>query len=217
MLQKLVGAQEDERRRIARDLHDELGQLLTALRLQLETARRLCEDNEELCGKIDETQLTAKQLDNGIDFLAWELRPAALDDFGLYAALAKYAREWSRYSGITAELLDSAIKKARFSHEVETNLYRIAQEALNNVYKHAEAKRVEVSFERREDLIILIIEDDGDGFDTEDKFNRKKGIGLIGMNERAALVGGSLEIESVPGKGTTVFARVPVGERETTK
>ena len=209
MLQKLVSAQEDERRRIARDLHDELGQLLTALRLQLEAVRKLC-DQSELCGKVDEAQLTAKQLDTGIDFLAWELRPAALDDFGLYPALAKYAREWSHYSGITAELLDSTLKKARFSPEVETNLYRIAQEALNNVYKHADARRAEISFDRRGDLIVLIIEDDGIGFDPPEKFNRKKGIGLIGMRERAALIGGGLEIESAPDKGTTIFARVPV-------
>ncbi len=100
---------------------------------------------DELCGKIDEVQLVAKQIDTGIDFLAWELRPAALDDFGLYAALDKYIREWSHYSGITAELIDSGIKKVRFAPEAETNLYRIAQEALNNVYKHAEAELVEVS------------------------------------------------------------------------
>ena len=216
MLEKLVRAQEDERRRIARDLHDELGQLLTALRLQLEAAGKLCEDNEELCNKINETQLLAKRVDEGIDFLAWELRPAALDDFGLYAALIKYVREWSHYAGVPAELLDSDLKKARFSHEVETNLYRIAQESLNNVYKHANARRAEIILDKRGDLIVLIVEDDGAGFNTEDKMNREKGIGLIGMEERAALIGGTLEIESAEGKGTTVFARVPVSgiERE---
>ena len=209
-VKKLVGAQEDERRRIARDLHDELGQLLTALRLQLETVRRLCEDNQELCGKIDETQLTAKQIDEGIDFLAWELRPAALDDFGLYAALAKYVREWTHYAGVPAELLESGVKKMRFIPEVETNLYRIAQETLNNVYKHANAKQVEVVLDKRDDVIVLIIEDDGIGFEIEDKLNRSKGIGLIGMKERAALIGGTLEIESAPEKGTTIYVRVPV-------
>ncbi len=211
MLQKLVGAQEDERKRIARDLHDELGQILTALRLQLEAAGKLCKDNKDLCDKINETQLLAKRVDEGIDFLAWELRPAALDDFGLYAALIKYVREWSHYSGVTAELLDSDLKKARFSHEVETNLYRIAQESLNNVYKHADARRAEIILDKRGDLIVLIVEDDGAGFDTEDKKNLEKGIGLIGMKERAALIGGSLEIESAPGKGTTIFVRVPAG------
>ena len=209
MLEKLVGAQEDERRRIARDLHDELGQLLTALRLQLEAAGKMCEDNEEMCGKIRESQQIAKRLDTGIDFLAWELRPAALDDLGLYAALIKYVREWSHYSGIMPELLESNLKKKRFSHEIEINLYRIVQESLNNVYKHAEATRVEIVLDKRGDLIVLIIEDDGIGFNTEDKENREKGIGLIGMKERAAMIGGNLEIESAPGKGTTIFARVP--------
>lgn len=211
MLQKLVGAQEDERQRIARDLHDELGQLLTGLRLHLEAARKLCETDEELCSKVDEAQTLAKRIDNGVDFLAWELRPAALDHFGLVAALAKYVREWSHFSGVTAELLDSGIKKTRFDSAVETNLYRIAQEALNNVHKHAGAKRVEVLLDRRGgDSLVLIIEDDGRGFKVEDKLNRGTGIGLIGMRERAALVGGSLEIESAPGNGTTVYVRVPL-------
>ena len=209
MLQKLVGAQEDERRRIARDLHDELGQLLTALRLQLESAKNLCEDNEEICAKIEESQLLAKQVDNGIDFFAWELRPAALDDFGLYAALGKYIREWSHYSGVSAELLESGIKKLRFASEIETNLYRITQESLNNVYKHAEAKHVEIILEKRGEIIVLIIEDNGKGFEPKKKMNRPKGIGLIGMKERATLIGGSLEIESSSGKGTTIFVRVP--------
>ncbi len=215
MLQKLVAAQEDERQRIARDLHDELGQLLTGLRLKLEAVRKLCTDNQELCARVDETQLVAKHLDAGIDFLAWELRPAALDDLGLRAALAKYVREWSHFSGVTAELIGSATKKDRLSPEVETNLYRVVQEALNNTHKHAMAKRVEVSFDKRdENLIVLIIADDGKGFDLEDKMNHSKGIGLIGMRERAALIGGTLEIESAPGEGTTVFVRVPFVDQE---
>ncbi len=220
MLQKLVGAQEDERKRIARDLHDELGQLLTGLRLKLESVGRLCEDNPELRGKIDETQTLARRVDDGIDFLAWELRPAALDDLGLRAALEKYVREWSHYAGITAELLDGTnFKKMRLAPEVETNLYRIAQEALNNVHKHARAKSVEISLDRRgADTVVLIIEDDGAGFDPNEKLNRRTGIGLIGMQERAALIGGSLTVESAPGEGTTIHVRVPTAavlEKET--
>ncbi|HQU83261.1 MAG TPA: PAS domain-containing protein [Pyrinomonadaceae bacterium] len=210
MLEKMVNALEDERRRIARDLHDELGQLLTALRLKLENVKNLCTDHRELCDQIDETQLLAKKLDDGVDFLAWELRPASLDDLGLYAALDKYVHEWSTFSGIPASLFSTSIKKMRFASEIETNLYRIAQEALNNVHKHAEAKAVEVLLERRENNIVLIISDDGKGFDINNQMPPVKGIGLVGMKERAALVGGSLEIESETGKGTTVYARVPV-------
>lgn len=209
MLQKLVGAQEDERRRIARDLHDELGQLLTGLRLKLDSIKNLCDDNEDLCAQINETQLLAKRVDDGIDFLAWELRPAVLDDLGLRPALGKYVREWSHYSGIEAELLGSGAKKIRLAPDVETHLYRIAQEALNNVHKHAQANSVEISLDKRGELVVLIIADDGSGFDADGKTNRTTGIGLIGMRERAALTGGSLEIESKPGKGTTVFVRVP--------
>ncbi len=213
MLQRIVGAQEDERKRIARNLHDELGQQLTVLRLKLDSVSKLCKD-AELYDKIDETQLIAKRIDNGVDFLAWELRPAALDDLGLIAALGNYVKQWSQHSGITAELLASSLKKVRFTPEIETNLYRIVQEALNNTHKHAKAKSVEVVLEKRGDLIVLLVEDNGKGFNPEATKNRRKGIGLIGMKERAALVGGTLEIESVPGRGTTIFVRVPASSKK---
>jgi PAS domain S-box-containing protein len=209
MLQMLVHAQEDERKRIARDLHDELGQQLVALRLQLESVRKLCEDSNELCAKIDESQRIAKHIDDGVDFLAWELRPASLDDLGLNAALNKYVSEWSHYSGVTAEIVTLGKKRPRFAAEVEINLYRIVQEALNNIHKHAKAKRAELVLDMTGDLIILIINDDGLGFNTQKKRNRAKGLGLIGMHERASLIGGSLEIESAPRKGTTIYVRIP--------
>jgi PAS domain S-box-containing protein len=212
MLQKLVGAQEDERQRIARDLHDELGQQLTALRLNLEKARRMCRD-EVICAEIDKIDVLAKSIDNGVDFLAWELRPAALDQFGLISALKNYVRQWTRYSGVSAEFLASSLKRKRFAREVETNLYRIAQEAMNNISKHAGAKSVEVMLEKRGDLIVLIIQDDGGGFNVKAKKKCSKGIGLIGMQERAELIKGTLEIESTA-DGTTVFVRVPLSFAE---
>ncbi|HVF29215.1 MAG TPA: PAS domain S-box protein [Pyrinomonadaceae bacterium] len=109
-LQRLIEAQEDERKRIARDLHDELGQQMTVLRLQLESAKQLCQD-DEVCDKIDDIQLIAQSIDDGMDFLAWELRPVALDDLGLIAAVGNYVKQWSQHSGIKAELLDSSLKK----------------------------------------------------------------------------------------------------------
>ena len=208
-LQKLVGGQEEERRRIARNLHDELGQQLTALRLKLESLRKNCDD-DDLCAQIEEAQALAGHIDNGVDFLSWELRPAALDDLGLMAAIEKYAREWSQYTGIETEVLASSLKKARFLPEVETNLYRIVQEAFNNIHKHAAADRVELQLEKRDDSIVLVIEDDGCGFDPEKQKNRSTGIGLIGIRERAVLMGGSFEIESVFGGGTTLYIRVPL-------
>jgi two-component system sensor histidine kinase UhpB len=206
-LQKLIEAQEDERKRIARDLHDELGQEVTVLRLQLEAAKKLCQD-EKVCDKIDEIQLVAERIDKGIDFLAWELRPAALDHLGLVAAINNYVKQWSEHSGVAAELLASSLKKVRLAPNVETNLYRILQEALNNIHKHAKAKSVEIVLEKRDDLIVLIIEDDGDGFNTKNKKIRSKGLGLIGMKERAALLSGTLEIESAPGKGTSLYVQI---------
>jgi two-component system, chemotaxis family, CheB/CheR fusion protein len=209
MLQKLISAQEDERRRIARDLHDELGQQLTALRIRLDAVRKKCDD-EALCAQIDETQLIAARIDKGVDFLAWELRPAALDDLGLFPAIEKYVNEWSLYTETEAEVIALSLKKARFLPEVETNLYRIVQEAFNNIHKHARASRVEVQFEKRDDSIVLVIEDNGCGFNIEEKMNRSTGIGLIGMKERAALIGGFFDIESAPGQGTTIYTRVPL-------
>ena len=210
ILRRLVAAQEDERKRIARDLHDHLGQQLTTLRMKLEAVRKLCDgdENHAICGKIDEIQTIAHSVDSDVDFLAWELRPAALDDLGLVAALENYVKEWSRHSGVTAEFHHADLKQMRLAPEVETNLYRIAQEALNNTFKHAKAKHVGVMLERRDDLILLIVEDDGIGFDPDDEQVKKSGIGLLGMQERAALVGGTKEIESEPGKGTTIFVRV---------
>ncbi len=211
IMQRIVGAQELERKRLARDLHDELGQQFTALRLNLERAKQMCDD-EAVCAVIDKIQTVAKRIDDGVDFIAWELRPAVLDDLGLYAALDKYVREWSRHTGITAELLGSEMKNARLLPETETNLYRITQEALNNISKHACASSVEISIRRRDDLTVLIIADDGIGFDlVKINLNRNDQIklSLIGMKERASLVGGSFEIESAPDSGTTVFVRVP--------
>lgn len=208
MLQKLVKAQEDERRRIARDLHDELGQQLTGLRLKLEHLRKISKQ-ANISQTIDEIQSIAKGIDEGVDFIAWELRPTALDDLGLPAALKKYIEEWSEFSKIKAELSIVGKKKLRLLSEVETNLYRITQEALNNVHKHAAAQKVEVVFTERNKKRILIISDDGKGFDPESKIKENKGLGLVGMHERAVLIGGNLEIESEEGKGTTIYVHVP--------
>ncbi|HVG35299.1 MAG TPA: PAS domain S-box protein [Pyrinomonadaceae bacterium] len=210
LLRQLVRTQEDERRRIAREIHDHLGQQSTALRLNLESLKEQCAPYTELCGQIEQTQQIAVRLDADVDFLAWELRPAALDDLGLVAALANFIQEWSKHFDIPADYHSTGIDKDRPSPEVEINLYRIAQEALNNICKHARASRVDVLLERRDHHVMLIVEDNGVGFDPSDKEQSEKGLGLLGMRERAGLVGGTLEIESAPNEGTTIFARVPL-------
>lgn len=210
-LRRLVGALEDERRRIARDIHDHFGQQLTALRMKLDAVKRNCKERE-ICNEIDQVQTIAQRLDADVDFIAWELRPSTLDDLGLRATLSNFVREWSLHTKINADFHASGIGKETLEAEIETNLYRIAQEALNNIYKHAAAETVSVLLERRGGSIKLIIEDDGKGFKVDDKKLSGRGLGLGGMRERAKLCGGTLEIESTRGQGTTVFARVPAGK-----
>lgn len=208
LLDKIVTAQEDERRRLARDLHDQLGQQLTAMRLKLDSLKRKSGQHKdwekEVQGLLD---ITAR-LDSDVDFLAWELRPIVLDDLGLAEALRNYVIQWAEHFGKAAEFHATGFDAVRLTPEVESNLYRIAQEALNNVAKHSKCSRVDVLLERRDHHGVLIIEDNGTGFDVE--LDGGEGLGLTGMRERASLVGGSLEVESAHMKGTTIFVRVPL-------
>jgi PAS domain S-box-containing protein len=212
-LRQLVTVQEDERQRIARDLHDQLGQQLTALRLKLEMLKKNCAGREDLSRQVGEVQTLARELDSDVDFLAWQLRPTTLDELGLVAALDNYVRQWSTHFNIPAEFNADRFGRTQLSCEAATNFYRIAQEALNNIGKYARATRVNVFLEPRDAFAVLIIEDDGVGFDPGGAQNGgkgRKGMGIIGMRERAALVGGILEIESAGGIGTTVYVSVPV-------
>jgi two-component system, chemotaxis family, CheB/CheR fusion protein len=212
LLRQIVRAQEDERRRIARDIHDQIGQQMTALRLNLAALEQSYSGDKKVREKLEQTKTIAERLDADVDFLAWELRPAALDDIGLAGAMRSFVGQWSNHSGVEAQFHTSGLDKERLSPETETNLYRILQEALNNTMKYAQARRVDVLLERRDNQVVLIIEDDGIGFDPhqEASADGDKGMGLIGMRERAALAGGTLQIESKPHAGTTIFARVPV-------
>jgi PAS domain S-box-containing protein len=210
LLGRIVAAQEDERRRIARDIHDHLGQQTTAVRLKLEALKEFCRDNQEGHAFIEEVQKLAEKLDYSVDFLAWELRPAGLEDLGLSAALGNYIKEWSAFNAIEADFHTSGLKDERLAPSVEVNLYRIAQEALNNAIKHAKATRVDVLLERREQQVVLIVEDNGVGFDVDKQLNDYSGMGLIGMKERAAIANGTLEIQSTPLEGTTIFVRTPL-------
>ena len=213
LVAQLVTAQEDERRRISRDLHDQLGQQLTALRLKLSALKESCVADAGVCAQVAAVQELAERLDAEVDFLAWELRPTALDDLGLSAALANFVQEWSKHYNIPAEVHVSGFGTGtlRLPPQTETSLYRITQEALNNVAKYAQAARVAVLLERRDSEAVLVVEDDGVGFDPDERLAGGRGLGLIGMRERASLVGGSLEIESAAGRGTTIYARVPAG------
>ena len=204
LLRRLVVAQEEERRRLARELHDGLGQRLTALRLSLEALEKApAEQRTQIATALE----TLARIDQDVDFIAWELRPAALDELGLTRVLDTYVREWSRHSGVRAAFHSRPGNLERLAPEVEASVYRIAQEALNNVAKHADARSVNVLLELRGETLALVVEDDGRGF--QQAATGETMIGLNGMRERALAVGGSLEIEPTPGGGTTILANIP--------
>lgn len=210
LLHRLIAAQEDERRRIAREMHDEFGQQLSTLTLTLATLRRDHAGQAGLDEQLAFAEGIARTLDADIDFLVRQLRPTALDDFGLIEALRNHVRRWSEHSTIQADWHVRGIDPARLTQEVEITLYRILQEALNNVAKHARATRVDILLEGYPEHVSLIVEDNGVGFETGNAFGADvEGLGLTGMRERAALVGGTVDIESRLGNGTTFAARIP--------
>ena len=207
---RLVFAQEDERRRIAREMHDQFGEQLTALGHGIDTLKAACLEDADLFRQVEALEAVAQRLDEDVDHLVWELRPTALDDLGLCAALTNYVHDWSRRVGIPAKLHTSGLLDDRLPSEAETTLYRIAQEALTNVAKHSQARNVDVILERRPDHVSLIVEDNGVGFEQSETENHRTGhgFGLLGMQERAALVGADLQVESAAGEGTTIFVRL---------
>jgi two-component system CheB/CheR fusion protein len=210
LLHRIVSAQEDERRRIARDLHDSLGQHLTALRLSLERHVQQCAAAKTDTAIADALAVT-HSLSQQIDFLAWELRPAVLDDLGLAAALPRFVEAWSAQVGLPAQCRLDGFKQGHLTREAEVAFYRIAQEALNNVAKHAHANRADVVITSSGGQVVLVVEDDGVGFDPLED-DSAHGIGLASMRERATLVGASLEVESLLTKGTSVFVRTRIAE-----
>ncbi|MCL5075838.1 MAG: histidine kinase [Chloroflexi bacterium] len=212
LLSKVINAQEEERKRIARELHDETSQSIASLMVGLkiiEGATRL----DEVKDKTAELRSTASRVLEGVHDLALELRPSVLDDLGLVEALKRYVKEYSRKHGIEIDFHSSGLEGVALPPEMETSLYRIIQEALTNVARHAQAATASVLLEQREDAMVAIIEDDGKGFNVKRVMgsrSKERKLGLFGMQERASLIGGKLTIESQPGLGTTVFVEVPL-------
>ena len=212
LLTRLVFAQEDERRRISREMHDRFGEQLTALARRVGMLKESSAASPELRTAVEALESVSQELDRAVDHLVWELRPTALDDLGLRAALTNYLQDWSKRVGIAAELHTAGLMDDRLPPDAETALYRIAQEALTNVARHAHASSVDVILERRADHVLLIVEDNGVGFEAAEVEERPQGFGLLGMQERAALVGATLQIESAAGGGTTILVRMDVPE-----
>jgi signal transduction histidine kinase len=204
-LRRVVEAQELERRRLARELHDETGQALTSILLGVKAIRASSTTADAERAESDVRALIVQALQD-VRALAVELRPTALDDFGLVAALERLAETFQARSGL--KTLVQANIDGRLPPEIETVLYRVVQEALTNVIKHAGAEHVSIVLRSRDGSVAVTIDDDGRGFVQTDV--RDEALGLLGMRERLALVGGMLEVESSPDSGTTIAAQVPV-------
>jgi signal transduction histidine kinase len=203
-VRRVVAAQELERKRLARELHDETGQALTSVLLGLKTVED-ADDPQAMRSAAGELRELVVGTLQDVRRLAVELRPKALDDFGLEAALERLADTFREQTGIGVEV--EARTGDRLPAEVETALYRIVQEALTNVVKHAQAKRVSVVVTRKDRAVAVLIEDDGRGFEPGGDGD---GLGLIGMRERVSLLGGRLAVETATGAGTTIVAEVPL-------
>lgn len=213
LLRRLVRVQEEERRRISRELHDQCGQDVTAMRLCLKSLEESSIIHADSDQHFHNLRKLLDQLAREMHHIAIELRPPALDDLGLQVAMESYVTAWSARTGIVAGFACQGLSRKQIPGEVETALYRVMQEALTNVARHAEAKRVSVILEGTEQGIVEIIEDEGRGFDVgalSSAADLRQHLGVLGMRERIEAIGGHLEIESMIGTGTSVFARIPL-------
>jgi len=202
-LRRQIEGQEVERRRLARELHDETGQALTSVLLGLKAVETA---DDVPAALADLRELVVGTLQD-VRRLAVELRPKALDDFGLVPAVERLVETFQASTGITVQF-ESRLGERRLPSEVETTLYRVVQEGLTNVAKHAGAQTVSLLLIRRDSSATAVVEDDGHGFGSSDE--ERGGIGLAGMRERVALLDGRLSIESDPASGTTLVAEVPL-------
>jgi signal transduction histidine kinase len=205
-VRRVVAAQELERRRLARELHDETGQALTSILLGLRTVEDAKSPEEVHAAAATLRELVVDTLQD-VRTLAVELRPKVLDDFGLVPALERLVATFSEKTEIAVDL-EAALPEERLPAEIETALYRIVQEALTNVVKHAGASRVSVLLTRGDASVTAVVEDDGRGFEAGESSG--EGLGLVGMRERVGLLAGRLAIESTEGAGTTLVAEVPL-------
>jgi two-component system sensor histidine kinase UhpB len=209
LTRRLVELQEKERRDIARELHDQVGQTLTAMQIDVGLIRkRLDEHDDPLIRARNEDSLQlVESAFKAVRNVMYELRPPMLDDYGLVASLEWYAKQFTARTGISVEIRGG--KGSRCAPEVEIALFRIAQEALNNVARHSHAKSVRIDLRLSPEDTVLTIEDDGTGFDLEGERGEKTGYGLVTMRERADAVGGTFEASSEKTRGTRITVKVP--------
>jgi light-regulated signal transduction histidine kinase (bacteriophytochrome) len=212
VLRRTVADQEAERQRIARELHDTLGQSLTLLQLGLDGISQETSATEPVRERVLALKALAAETGRDVNRLAWEIRPTALDDLGIQTAVRNFLETWSERSHVPFDL-HLTLGDRDLPAAVESTLYRVLQEALTNVVRHAEATRIGVILGEAGDIVTMIVEDNGRGFGwdyTATNTPPGRRLGLLGIRERLSLVGGTLEVESAPGKGTTLFIRIPV-------
>lgn len=208
---QILHVQEEERKRVSRELHDEVGQALTAISTQLEMIQKNAANGTPRAGpRIADTQGLLAQTMETVHRFARELRPPILDELGLLPALRSYLRSFAERTGLRVRF-SSGPEPGELSGEQKTVVFRVAQESLTNVAKHARAGRVAISFRKLKSGVRLRIRDDGQGFQTKEQLlvNGKKRLGLLGMHERVRLVNGRFAVMSTPGKGTTISIEIP--------
>lgn len=212
LLLQLVTAQEEERRRVARELHDQMGQDLAGLILGLKALQDVVTAPPVL-EQVRQLQALAMQIGQEVRTLAVQLRPAALDDLGLAITLANYVDQWSARALVAVDIHTIGLESVCLPLAIEATLYRLVQEALTNVLKHAQATSVSLIIKCCTYQVLLIVEDDGVGFDVAAVRSGPavaQRLGLLGMDERVRLLGGTLTIESSPEAGTSIFVRIPL-------
>ncbi len=218
LLAQVISAQEDERKRVARELHDEAGQALTSLMLGLKHLHETAVDDTVRARVADLRTVASDTLELMHD-LSLDLRPSSLDDLGLVAALERYTKDFGRKYEINVDFHAGALRERRLPIQHEVTVYRIVQEALTNTARHASAKNISVTLDRRNGTAVVVAEDDGSGFDPSGQElspAEARRLGIRGMEERAALLGGRVTIESRPGAGTAVFLEIPIDEDDLT-
>jgi two-component system, NarL family, sensor histidine kinase UhpB len=214
---ELIELQEQERRRLARDLHDQAAQQVTAIMLGLKRLHAHSYGRSETLREIEQVQSLVQAMSREMHRLATNLRPVALEDFGLAAALQNYLDDWSRHTQVAAELVMVGVNDHALRPEVATTIYRLATEALTNVARHAAATHVSLVIQRHVDTLVVTIEDNGCGFTLDPDLSQAtngRHLGLLGMHERVSLLDGTLELETQPGQGTTVLVRIPLAFSE---
>ncbi|HXA14882.1 MAG TPA: sensor histidine kinase [Opitutaceae bacterium] len=214
---KMVMAREEERKRISRELHDEIGQVLAAVNVGLGMLKKQAGHDRSFQKRVTATQTLLEQSMESVHRFARELRPEMLDHFGPYEAIRSYARAFSERTGIAATIHSKA-DLAGLDNEQEIVLFRVAQESITNVFKHAHATRIDIKFHRHFQGVCMEIQDNGRSFSVEEELGKKwkKRLGLLGMQERVRLVRGDFSIESAPGSGTKVRVQFPLAPKNGT-